>query len=470
MSEIFSVASLSTALRSALRIVDEVSFSINHGETFALLGESGCGKSMTALSLMRLLPDDVRIEAGSARLAGTDILALPERDMRTVRGGRLAMIFQEPMTSLNPVLSIGAQIRESSAAHRGLGGAAALAEAERLMAAVGLPGSALADYPFQLSGGQRQRALIAMMLAGAPSVLVADEPTTALDVTVQAQILGLLRGLRRERGMGLLLITHDLDVARDMADRVAVMYAGQIVEWAARDRLYGSPFHPFTRRLFEVLTTVGKRGRRLAQSPAEAVQVQEVAVTQGAGSTYRAHLTDLGAKLSRLELQIALTGAKTETNLSGVQVLSGGRHADVTTRLGHAVGDTESVQLFKHVVAGKSRAVYQGRITVEEGADGTDSRQTAKALLLDDRAEADLKPELIIFADDVKCAHGAAVGDLDADSLFYLRARGIPEAEARGMLMRAFLEDAVSEIENEAIRAAVWSVVEAALVHAGAAA
>ncbi len=209
---------------------------------------------------------------------------------------------------------------------------------------------------------------------------------------------------------------------------------------------------------------------RLAQSPAEAVQVQEVAVTQGAGSTYRGHFSDLGAKLSRLELQIALTGSKTETNLSGVQVLSGGRHADVTTRLGHAVGDTESVQLFKHVVAGKSRAVYQGRITVEEGADGTDSRQTAKALLLDDRAEADLKPELIIFADDVKCAHGAAVGDLDADSLFYLRARGIPEAEARGMLMRAFLEDAVSEIENEAIRAAVWSVVEAALVHAGAAA
>lgn len=207
---------------------------------------------------------------------------------------------------------------------------------------------------------------------------------------------------------------------------------------------------------------------RLAQSAAEAVQVTEVAVTQAGGSTYRGHFTDLGARLSRLELAIALTGAKAETNLSGVQVLSGGRHADVTTRLDHAVGDTQSVQLFKHVAGGKSRAVYQGRITVEEGADGTDSRQTAKALLLDDRAEADLKPELIIFADDVKCAHGAAVGDLDADSLFYLRARGIPEAEARGLLMQAFLEDAVSEIENETIRAVVWNIVEAALVDMGA--
>jgi Fe-S cluster assembly protein SufD len=207
---------------------------------------------------------------------------------------------------------------------------------------------------------------------------------------------------------------------------------------------------------------------RLADSPVEAVQVEEVAVSQSAGSTYRAHFTDLGAKLSRLELQIALAGAKTETNLSGVHVLTGGRQADVTTRLDHMVGDTESVQLFKHVVGGKSRAVYQGRITVQQGADGTDSRQSAKALLLESHAEADLKPELIIFADDVKCAHGAAVGDIDADSLFYLRARGIPETEARAMLMRAFLEDAVSEIENEAIRAAVWSVVEAGLVRAGA--
>lgn len=209
---------------------------------------------------------------------------------------------------------------------------------------------------------------------------------------------------------------------------------------------------------------------RLAQSSAEAVQVEDVTVVQAAGSTYRGHFTDLGARLSRLELAIALKGAKTETNLSGVQVLSGGRHADVTTRLDHAVGNTESTQLFKHVAGGKSRAVYQGRITVEPGADGTDSRQTAKALLLDGQAEADLKPELIIFADDVKCAHGAAVGDLDADSLFYLRARGIPEVEARGLLMRAFLEDAVSEIENEAIRGAVWDVVETALVRAGEAA
>ncbi len=202
---------------------------------------------------------------------------------------------------------------------------------------------------------------------------------------------------------------------------------------------------------------------RVAHSATTAVQVEELVVKQAKGSIYRGHFVDLGSKLSRLELDVAIAGERAETNLSGVQVVSDGRHADVTTRIAHAVAGSQSVQLFKQVVAGKSRAVYQGRITVGEGADGTDSRQTAKALLLDGRAEADLKPELIIFADDVKCAHGAAVGDLDADSLFYLRARGIPEAEARGLLMRAFVQDAVSEIEDEAIRAVVWNVVEAAL-------
>ena len=264
------VDSLSVAIGAGSRPlvpVDEVSFSVGANECTVLLGESGCGKSLTALALMRLLPEGARVLSGDARLGEESLLALPERSMRAVRGGRMAMIFQEPMTSLNPVLTVGEQIAESLAVHLGLGGAAALDEARRLLEAVGLPPERLAAYPSQLSGGQRQRALIAMMLAGKPELLIADEPTTALDVTVQAQILRLLKDLQRARGMGLLLITHDLDVARDMADRVAVMYAGQIVEWTTRERLFDAPMHPYTQRLFQVLPSAARRGERLAQIP-----------------------------------------------------------------------------------------------------------------------------------------------------------------------------------------------------------
>jgi Fe-S cluster assembly protein SufD len=195
----------------------------------------------------------------------------------------------------------------------------------------------------------------------------------------------------------------------------------------------------------------------------DAVQVEEYAVTVARDGVYRTHLFNGGAKLSRAEFRIALAGANALAQLSGVSVLGDGAHADVTTHITHAVGHTTSTQLFKHVAGGKSRAIYQGRITVEQGADKSDSRQTAKALLMGERAEADLKPELEIFADDVKCAHGAAVGDLDAASLFYLRARGIPEAEARNMLVRAFLEEAVDEIADEKLRETVWASVEEAL-------
>ena len=194
-----------------------------------------------------------------------------------------------------------------------------------------------------------------------------------------------------------------------------------------------------------------------------AVQVEEIALSLAQGARYRAHFANFGSKLSRTELTIALEGEGAQTHLSGVSVLGGTAHADVTTHVIHRKGDTQSTQLFKKVAAGKSRAVYQGKVTVAKGADGADSRQTAKALLLGDQAEADLKPELEIFADDVKCAHGAAVGDLDADSLFYLRARGIPEAEARGLLLHAFLEDAVAEIASEDLRERVRGEMLAAL-------
>jgi Fe-S cluster assembly protein SufD len=187
---------------------------------------------------------------------------------------------------------------------------------------------------------------------------------------------------------------------------------------------------------------------RISPNAADAVLVEEVSLHIAAGGRYRGHFAGFGSKLARMELEIALEGEGAQAHLSGVAVLDGKRHNDVTTHVIHRHGNTNSTQLFKHVAAGQARAVYQGKVTVAKGADGSDSNQTAKALLLGDMAEADLKPELEIFADDVKCAHGAAVGDLDAESLFYLRARGIPEAEARGLLLQAFLEDAMTEIEH----------------------
>jgi len=205
---------------------------------------------------------------------------------------------------------------------------------------------------------------------------------------------------------------------------------------------------------------------RLAQAAPNNVQIEDIAVRVARGGLYRAHLFTGGAELSRLTLRMTLKELGANAELSGVSVLGGSLHADVTTHVYHAAGETQSTQLFKHVAGGKSRAVYQGKITVAKGADKSDSRQTAKALLLGERAEADLKPELEIFADDVKCAHGAAVGDLDADSLFYLRARGIPEQEARNMLLRAFLREAVDDVADEAIRATLWQSVEDALPRA----
>jgi peptide/nickel transport system ATP-binding protein len=240
---------------AALRVVDGVSFHVAAGETYALLGESGCGKSMTALSLMRLLPDGGRIAAGTVHLDGQDVLALPERDMRRVRGGGMAMIFQEPMLALNPVVKVGHQIVEALALHQGLSGRVASEAACGLLDSVGVPDALrrLDSYPFELSGGLRQRAMIAMALAGQPRLLIADEPTTALDVTIQAQVLDVLRHLRTERRMGMLLITHDLGVVAENADRVGVMYAGELLEEGARDAFFAAPQHPYSRMLFAAL-------------------------------------------------------------------------------------------------------------------------------------------------------------------------------------------------------------------------
>ncbi|MDE2495474.1 MAG: Fe-S cluster assembly protein SufD [Alphaproteobacteria bacterium] len=205
---------------------------------------------------------------------------------------------------------------------------------------------------------------------------------------------------------------------------------------------------------------------RSAASALKSISVEHIGVIEAHGAQYCAHFANFGSRLSRTELHILLQEEDAEAHLSGVNVLGDGGHADLTSHVEHVAGNTRSTQLFKKVAGGHSRAVYQGKITVREGANGSDSRQTAKALLLGGRAEADLKPELIIFADDVKCAHGAAVGDLDPESLFYLRSRGIRETEARHMLIRAFLEDAVAEIGNEELRASLWHDVEHALPHA----
>lgn len=253
-----------------LRVVDHIDFTLYPSETFALLGESGCGKSMTALSLMRLLPPSGRIVAGNVWFGDNgDLLDLPERDMRCIRGGRMAMIFQEPQTSLNPVMSVGRQIAEAVELHANQGTKANAHQVIELLQAVGIPDPErrVGEYPHQLSGGMKQRIMIAMALAGHPQLLIADEPTTALDVTIQAQVLRLLKGLQQKMGMAVLLITHDLGVVAETADRLAVMYAGQIVETATAKQFFHSPQHPYSRKLFAALPGANKRGQRLAMIP-----------------------------------------------------------------------------------------------------------------------------------------------------------------------------------------------------------
>ncbi len=235
------------------RAVDDVSFDVTAGETLGLVGESGCGKTVTALSILRLLQEPpARIEPRSqVEYQGRDISQLSHRALREIRGGEIAMIFQEPTTSLNPVLNIGTQIVETICAHRDFSKRAAEQEAEELLRLVGIPdpGIRLRTFPHELSGGMQQRAMIAMALSCKPKVLIADEPTTALDVTVQAQIIDLLTDLQRQLGMAIILITHDLGVVAGLADRVVVMYGGRIVEEAPTNRLFATPAHPYTEGL-----------------------------------------------------------------------------------------------------------------------------------------------------------------------------------------------------------------------------
>ena len=269
MSALLEVRNLRIAFPAAAGVVhpvDGVSLAIAPGELLALVGESGCGKSLTSLAILRLLPPTGWIAAGSAiTFDGQDLLALNPEAMRAIRGGRIGMVFQDPMTALNPVLTIGYQLAETITTHHAVSRIEARERALALLAEVGVPhpGERLDSYAHQLSGGLRQRVLIALALAGEPDLLVADEPTTALDMTVQAQILELLDALRTRRGMAVLLVTHDLGIVAGRADRVAVMYAGQLVEEGPAERVCRNPEHPYTRGLFRSMPRMDQAVQRL---------------------------------------------------------------------------------------------------------------------------------------------------------------------------------------------------------------
>jgi len=255
------------------RAVDGLSFSVEAGETVAIVGESGCGKSVTSMSILRLIPEPPGKIAGSVRFNGKDLLKLSDREMRTIRGNEISMIFQEPMTSLNPVLTIGQQIGEALRLHQGMSKGQAEAKAVEMLTLVGIPAPArrVKEYPHQLSGGMRQRVMIAIALACNPKLLIADEPTTALDVTIQAQILDLMRDLKHRVGAAIVLITHDLGVVAEVAERVIVMYAGRKVEEAKVQDLFRAPKHPYTQGLLGAVPKLGSsltgETERLAEIP-----------------------------------------------------------------------------------------------------------------------------------------------------------------------------------------------------------
>jgi oligopeptide/dipeptide ABC transporter ATP-binding protein len=261
-----------TLVAGGAALTEDVTFSIAPGEMLALVGESGCGKSVTALAMMRLLPEPaVRVTAGRVSLTGRDITELSQAAMADIRGNAMGMVFQEPMTSLNPVLTVGAHVAEPLMRHRGMTRRQAFARAAALLDRVGIPdaGRALERYPHQMSGGQRQRVMIAAAIACEPKLLIADEPTTALDVTVQAQVLALINDLRREFGLACLLITHDLAVVSEYCDRALIMYAGRIVEEGTVQALFGHPRHRYTRALLETIPAANPPGRHLPAIPGQ---------------------------------------------------------------------------------------------------------------------------------------------------------------------------------------------------------
>ncbi|WCM59911.1 ABC transporter ATP-binding protein [Paenibacillus polymyxa] len=275
MAQLLEVTNLRTEFKTAagtIRAVDGVDLSVGKGETLGIVGESGCGKSITSLSIMQLLPKGLgKVAAGEVRFNGENILDFSERKMRSIRGNEMAMIFQEPMTSLNPVFKIGKQIAESARYHHGVSKHKAKDMAVDMLTKVGIPRpeKVAASYPHELSGGMRQRVMIAMAMVCNPKLLIADEPTTALDVTIQAQILDLMRELQKSEGTSILMITHDLGVVAEMCDRVVIMYAGQVVEETDVKTLFKDPKHPYTQSLLASLPQLNSDQERLASIPGQ---------------------------------------------------------------------------------------------------------------------------------------------------------------------------------------------------------
>ena len=385
----------------AVRAVDGVDFELRKGECFALVGESGSGKSMTALSLMRLLPEAGRISAGRVGLDGVDLLALPEAAMRAVRGRRIAMVFQEPSTALNPVLTVGRQIVEVLERHTEASARDNYQRTIGLLRAVGIQDAErrFEQYPFQLSGGLKQRAMIAAALAVDPEVLIADEPTTALDVTIQAQILDLLAKLQAERGMALLLITHDLGIVARMAHRIAVMYAGEIVELAERDAFLRAPQHPYSQKLFAALPSPQRRAGELAvirgQVPPltrkfdhcrfadrcdyvfDRCRVEAPRLLQPApGHFARCHLREEGLALPRVRATPGEGSVRQETN-NGVILEAKDLKVHFPIRRGifkRTIGQVRAVD-------GVSLELHEGRTLALVGESGSGKTTAGKAIL-----------------------------------------------------------------------------------------
>ncbi|MDH3975466.1 MAG: ABC transporter ATP-binding protein [Deltaproteobacteria bacterium] len=256
--------------RRPVTAVDDISFHIDHGETLALVGESGCGKSVTSLSILRLIQEPPgKIEKGEILYKGNNLLSLSKKEMRKIRGNEISMIFQEPMTSLNPLFTVGNQIMEAVKLHQGLKKGEAVQKCIHMLGLVGIPDpeKRMSNYPHEMSGGMRQRVMIAMALACQPGLLIADEPTTALDVTIQAQILELIRELKKKMDMSLLLITHDFGIVAEMADRVGVMYGGRMVEYGGIEEIFNKPAHPYTVGLLNAIPGGEKKGERLRTIP-----------------------------------------------------------------------------------------------------------------------------------------------------------------------------------------------------------
>lgn len=410
---LLNIHGLSTRLASEagwVHALDDLSITIERGETFALVGESGCGKSMTALSIARLLPDCGAIVAGKVRLkddmqqgeSSTDLLRISESAMRTLRGKRIAMIFQEPGTSLNPVMPVGDQLCEVIQLHTGAGRKQALAEALEWLVRVGIPEPArrLTQYPFELSGGQKQRVMIAMALCVKPDLLIADEPTTALDVSIQAQVLNLLKTLQREQGMAMLLITHDLAIVKQMANTVGLMYAGQLVEKASTQEFFANPRHPYAHALVKSLPSQAQRGQALYAlegrvpslvNPAEACRFAArcAHARQACRDTAPALLAYTGSHEVRCFFHDALGGTLPSSEQPGgasaPALATNNRHEAVLNIAGLSVAYPEKAGLLrkrmKPVLKNLNLVLHAGQTLALVGESGSGKTTAARALL-----------------------------------------------------------------------------------------